>query len=208
MATPPDDNFQLSLFHRLFDKLYPAIRFGYENVMGHSWFSAITPQLWLGGAPTYDRDYEFIRHQGITAVINIRAERPDETGYYDRHGIRHVQYKVPDIAVPDPETITAAVDWTRDQIAAGRVVLVHCAKGRGRSATLVAAYLMRERGMTFEEARSLLKSQRELSKLEERHRRVLETWMATQGDGGEGNGKETGAVGKETGAVGSVTQSR
>jgi protein-tyrosine phosphatase len=56
--------------------------------------------------------------------------------------------------------------------------LIHCAKGRGRSATILAAYLMREAGYTYDEARDLLKSRRKLSKLEERHQVVLEDWIA------------------------------
>lgn len=170
----------LSLFHRLFDKLYPAIRFSYESLLHHEWFSQITPRLWMGGAPTYPRDYDFIRRNGITAVVNIRAERRDETAFYDRHGITHVQYHVPDTAVPDAKVITAAVDWIQRQIDDGRTVLVHCAKGRGRSATLVAAYLMRTDGMSFEQARDLLRSRRSLSKLEEQHRVVLQDWIEHQ----------------------------
>jgi protein-tyrosine phosphatase len=57
-------------------------------------------------------------------------------------------------------------------------VLVHCAKGRGRSATILAAYLMREAGYSYEEARDLLKSKRKLSKLEDRHQLVLQDWIA------------------------------
>ena len=53
---------------------------------------------------------------------------------------------------------------------------VHCAKGRGRSATVVAAYLMKTEGMSFDEVRDLLRSRRELVKLEDRRRRVLESW--------------------------------
>ena len=172
---------KLSLFHRGFDKLYPAIRFTYEKVMGHVWFSQITPQLWLGGAPTYRRDYEAILNFNIKAVINIRAEREDETAFYDQHGITHVQYKVPDVTVPDDETITEAADWIKAQLEDGRPVLVHCAKGRGRSATLFAAYLMREEGMSFDEANALLKSKRRLTKLEAKHRRALEAWLAKEG---------------------------
>ena len=63
-----------------------------------------------------------------------------------------------------------------DQLADGRTVLVHCAKGRGRSATVLAAYLMKTEGMSFDAVRDLLHSRRELVKLEDRHRRVLESW--------------------------------
>lgn len=180
---PPQPIPQLGFFHRVFDKLYPAIRFSYEYLLGHEWFSEITPQLWLGGAPSHDRDYAFLRDRGITAVVNIRAERADEVWFYERHDIAHIRYAVPDVQVPDPETISHAVDWIRDRIAEGRVVLVHCAKGRGRSATLVAAYLMREEGLSFDAARDLMKERRALTKLEERHRRVLEAWLSATGPG-------------------------
>ncbi len=173
-------NHKISLFHRLFDKLYPVIRFTYEKIMRQPWFSQITPNLWLGGAPTYQRDYEFILEYKITAVLNIRAEREDETAYYNRHGITHRQCKVPDITVPDETSISEGVDWIKAQVDDGRTVLVHCAKGRGRSATLLAAYLMREQGLTFDQANVLMKSKRPLTKLESKHRRTLEAWMAKQ----------------------------
>ena len=177
----PEAPERLDAFHWAFDKLYPLIRFTYERLFGHAWFSQVTPRLWMGGAPTYRRDYEALLADGITAVLDVRAERTADLAFYDANGISHRQFHVPDIGVPNEHVLTEAVDWIDAQLADGRTVLAHCAKGRGRSATVLAAYLMREDGMSFGAASALLRSKRPLVKLEARHRRVLEAWMATQG---------------------------
>ena len=168
----------LGLLHRGFDKLYPAIRFTYERLLGHVWFSQVTPKLWLGGAPTYQRDYDLLLGAGITAVVDIRAERTADPAFFDEHNIAHHQYRVPDVSVPSEDVLTDAVTWISEQVAEDRVVLIHCAKGRGRSATVLAAYLMDVDGLTFDEVEDLLTSKRKLVKLQDRHRKVLESWIA------------------------------
>lgn len=179
----PEPPPRLGLFHRTFDRLYPAIRFTYERLIGHVWFSQVTPNLWLGGAPTYGRDFDELLRLGITAVVDMRAERPGEPAFFHEHDIAHRQYRVPDVTVPGEDVLTDAVDWITARIAEGRTVLIHCAKGRGRSATVLAAYLMDTEGMTFDQVDELLTTKRPLVKLQDRHRRVLESWIAHRSAG-------------------------
>ena len=176
----PEGPDRLDAFHWAFHKLYPAIRFTYERLLGHAWFSRITPRLWIGGAPTYRRDYEALIADGITAVLDVRAEGTADLAFYDANAITHWRFHVPDIGVPDEGQLTEAMGWIDAQLADGRTILVHCAKGRGRSATVLAAYLMRTGGMSFDEASEMLHSKRSLVKLEDRHRRVLESWIRAQ----------------------------
>lgn len=167
----------MSPFHYLFDKLFPLIRFFYERIQRHRWFDEITPNLWLGGAPHYPRDYETLLEAGIDAVVNIRAERHDDFELYESHGIDYLQLKVYDILIPPPEIIDEGVAFIHKHVEKDKAVLVHCAKGRGRSVTLLAAYLMRYNDMTFDEADELLRKKRPLSNLQSRHRQALESWM-------------------------------
>lgn len=167
-------------FHYLFDKLFPLIRFVYEKVRGHAWFHEITPQLWLGGAPHYPRDYDFLLQNGINAVVNIRAEREDDVNLYQAHDIVYIQLPVLDMTVPSPDILSQGAAFIHEQIQDGRTVLVHCAKGRGRSATLLAAYLMKYQNMPFAAANDLMRSKRSLTKLEGRHQRQLESWLAAE----------------------------
>ena len=176
----PEGPDRLDAFHWAFHKAYPAIRFTYERLQGHAWFSQITPALWIGGAPTYGRDYDELIAEGITAVLDMRAEGVADLAFYDAHGIAHSRFHVPDIGVPDEVQLTEAMGWIDARLAESRTILVHCAKGRGRSATVLAAYFMRTDGMSFDDANELLHGKRSLVKLEDRHRRVLESWIATQ----------------------------
>ena len=116
-------------FHWLFDKLFPVIRFTYEKIQGHRWFDEITPRLWLGGAPHYPRDYQFLLDNGITAVLNIRAEREDDVALYQQHDITYQQLKVLDVTVPSASMIEAGVDFVREQVEDGRTASSTAPKG-------------------------------------------------------------------------------
>ncbi len=164
--------------HWTFDKLYPLIRFFYEKILGHDWFEEVTPVLWQGGAPSYKRDYTFLLKKGINAVLDVRAEREDDQAIYAANDVKYLRLKVLDVMVPGAKELDEGTTFIHNQIEDGRIVLVHCAKGRGRSATLMAGYLMRYEGYTYTSAKELLDSKRSLTNLQGRHQRVLESWIS------------------------------
>lgn len=166
--------------HWAFDKLYPVIRFVYEVLLGHPWFHEITPQLWLGGAPTYERDYAFVEEENIKAIVDMRAERQGDRDFYVEHGIAYKKIPVLDVMVPDNDDLDNGTAFINEHVEAGDIVLIHCAKGRGRSAAMLAAYLMRYEGCSYQEAKELLSSKRSLVQLQGRHQRTLETWIRHQ----------------------------
>ncbi len=171
---------KMSLYHYLFDKAYPLIRFTYETVRRQDWFTQVSADLWIGGAPTYPRDYEFLRQNGVKAVLDMRWERSADLAFYKTHDINYKKVKVFDVGVPTLKQTDEAVTFVRENVEAGRPVLIHCAKGRGRSGVILMAYLMRYEGMTFEAAREWVKGKRSLLKQEKRHKKTAEEWLATQ----------------------------
>ncbi|MFK7824822.1 MAG: dual specificity protein phosphatase family protein [Oligoflexales bacterium] len=56
--------------------------------------------------------------------------------------------------------IDQGADFIHSQISRGRNVFVHCKSGKGRSATMVAAYLIKYRNLSADEAITLVHSQR------------------------------------------------
>lgn len=169
-------------FHWAFDKLYPVIRYYHETISGNDWFTQITPQLWLGGAPTKPSDYQFLVDNGIKAVVDIRTERRDDEAFYAEHGVTYLHINVLDMGVPNSADLSRSVAFIREQVEQNRPVLIHCAKGRGRSAVTLAAYLMKYHDMRFDEAVAFMKGKRRLVKQEPRHRKSAEAWIATQPD--------------------------
>lgn len=94
------------------------------------------------------------KHGENWAIWEFRAEG---TGYPDSEvygRVRH--YPWPDHHPPPfaliPLMMASMRNWLKDSKASGRVVVVHCKAGKGRSGTVSCSYLISEEGWTPEDA--------------------------------------------------------
>ena len=94
------------------------------------------------------------KHGDQWAIWEFRAEG---TGYPDSEVYNRVwHYPWPDHHPPPfaliPLIMGSMRNWLKDKDAKGRVVVVHCKAGKGRSGTISSSYLISEEGWTPEDA--------------------------------------------------------
>ena len=108
-------------------------------------FHVIDDKLIRGGKPSEDT-YRYLADQGVTTVVDLRAEEWVEhpTALLKRLGIDLVRIPMRDGQAPSEEQVDRFISAIR--ASEGRVY-VHCMAGVGRTGTMVAAYLVRMRGV-------------------------------------------------------------
>lgn len=83
-------------------------------------------------------DYGKLEKEDITSVVNCRAEQHDDICELSKRDIAYYWIPVVDEFSPRSSQIDTFLRIMRQK----KKVLVHCAVGRGRSAMLVAVYLV------------------------------------------------------------------
>lgn len=107
---------------------------------------------------------------GVCIEINLDNERkeipPDDMeGYF--------WMPVVDGYPPNQIQLSIGTSIINEAVKERRTVYVHCRNGHGRSPTLVAAYLMKYKNMTLEEAEKLIKEKRPEIHIEESQKEAL-----------------------------------
>jgi hypothetical protein len=140
-------------------------------------FVQVVPNLYLGRRLT-PREVRQAAPIGWQAVLDLAAEFAEVRALRRLPGYRSLP--VLDATAPSWEQLLDAVDWLKERVAQGPV-LVHCALGHGRSATVVVAYLLATGQVKgVKDGLSLLRAQRGVA-LHKGQRTLLELYAAHQG---------------------------
>lgn len=123
------------------------------------WWDEIEPQLWLGAVPL-PGDADRLAALGISAVVNTCEESAGPVADYRRLGIQQLRMPTVDFTHPALADVENAVEFIENALKRGGKVYVHCKAGRGRSATVVACWLIKSRGLNRDQAQALLRQKR------------------------------------------------
>jgi atypical dual specificity phosphatase len=108
-----------------------------------SW--VIEKKLAGSGMPVNLPQLLWVAKNGIKSVVTVR-ESPLPTSWLagTSHNLEYMHLKVDDFCAPSLEKLESTVRYIGQHISEEKPVLVHCAAGKGRTGTILAAYIMKQ----------------------------------------------------------------
>ncbi|XXF78612.1 phosphatase [Myxococcaceae bacterium GXIMD 01537] len=128
--------------------------------------SRVADWLLVGGSVPR-ADYGRLAAEGVTAVIDLRAERRDDAEALAALGIELLHLPVTDRYPPSVAQLSAGVEWALPRLAAGGTLYTHCEHGVGRG-PLMGLAVMVARGWDVTEAYRALRRARWQATLNDR----------------------------------------
>ena len=119
----------------------------------------ILPQLWIGDK-LVSQKRSFFDSKNISVVINCTKEVKFIDNFKNTYRLDIDDDLSDESIVKMYKDIYKIVDYIDEQIELGHNVLVHCHKGRQRSANIIAAYIMKYCSINYSAAMKYIQSKR------------------------------------------------
>jgi atypical dual specificity phosphatase len=127
------------------------LRWIYGRILGRPMNFSFIDEMVAGSAgPLRKKEVDWLREKkGILAILSVR-EGPLVAGWVQ--GLRYLNVPVRNHYAPTLDQLKECVDFIMKETESGKKTTVHCAAGRGRTGTVLAAYLCNKYGFSSDEA--------------------------------------------------------
>jgi len=137
-------------------KAYRKIRANFtDKPTFFTWVSGTS--LAASGRPYSKSQVDWLRENGITAILSL-TEEPLPSEWTVGLETKHISMK--DHAPVSHADMQLGADYIAKAISEGKAVLVHCLAGKGRTGSVLAAYMMSYQGKKATKALEELRSKR------------------------------------------------
>ena len=107
------------------------------------------------GYPASKSQVAWLSRKGINSILSLTEEPLPDSWLKSSMNYMHIPMR--DHEPPDQASLASAAARIESELASGRVVLVHCQAGIGRTMSAIGAYLIRSKGMGADEAMAFLR---------------------------------------------------
>lgn len=108
------------------------------------------------------RDVDWLIGKGIKAIISV-TEDPIPNAWLNGSAISYKHVPVMNHRAPSPDQLARCVEFIEENIRLDNKTLVHCAAGKGRTGTVLAAYICSRDNISAESSIEKIRSQRSAS---------------------------------------------